>query len=106
MQGVQGLGDQTGQNAPQAGPEMPEAGDMPETEATPVPPEAESAKPKNYMFFSNLKVIKEKVDQILSMDAAQIDTLLSDGHDWASDHVSTSKDELEEVCNWLVGEMK
>lgn len=98
----QGLGDQTGQNAPQAGPEMPEtdAGEAPA-----VPQAVPQGKPQNYMFFSNLKVIKDKVEQILAMDVAQVDSMLSDGHDWASDHISTSRDDVEEVYNWLFGEM-
>lgn len=63
--------------------------------------ETQASEPKNYMFFSNLKVIKEKVDAMLAMDASQVDAMLSDGHDWASDHIATSKDDVEEVYNWL-----
>jgi hypothetical protein len=59
---------------------------------------------KHYMFFSNLKSIKEKVDAILAMDEAEVDRMLADGHDWASDHIATSKDDVEEVYNWLSGE--
>ena len=97
--GSQGLGDQTGQGVPQAGPEMPEAEVSPEAE------EGQDMEPKNYMFFSNLKVIKDKAEQILSMDPAQVDSLLEDGHDWAADHIATSKDDVEEVYNWLAGEV-
>ena len=57
---------------------------------------------KHYMFFSNLKVIKEKVDTMLSMDRKKIDEELGKGHDWASDHVTSSRDDLEEVYNWLI----
>jgi len=59
---------------------------------------------KNYMFFSNLKIIKEKAEKLLSMDAKQIDSMLENGHDWARDHISTSRDDVEEVYNWIVGE--
>ena len=59
---------------------------------------------KNYMFFSNLKNIKEKVDKLLQMDPKKIDQMLEDGHDWASDHISTSKDDVEEVYSWISGE--
>lgn len=62
-------------------------------------------KPKHYMFFSNLKVIKEKVEAMLAMDPMQVDAMLGDGHDWASDHIATSKDDVEEVYNWLAGEV-
>jgi hypothetical protein len=61
---------------------------------------------KHYMFFSNLSAIKEKVEKLLSMDPKEIDAMLDDGHDWASDHISTSRDDVEEVYNWIVGEKK
>jgi hypothetical protein len=60
---------------------------------------------KHYMFFSNLKAIKGMAEEMLAMDAAKIDEMLADGHDWAADHVATSKDDVEEVYNWLSGEM-
>jgi hypothetical protein len=56
---------------------------------------------KNYMFFQNLKTIKKAVDKILSMDAEEIDKTLLDGHGWAVDHISTSKDDVEEVAGFL-----
>lgn len=56
---------------------------------------------KNYMFFGNLKTIKRCIDKILAMDPAEVDELLSNGHDWAEDHITTSKDDVEEVCNFL-----
>lgn len=59
---------------------------------------------KHYMFFSNLKSIKEKVDKLLSLDPGKIDEMLSDGHDWAGDHVTSSRDDIEEVYNWIMGE--
>jgi len=56
---------------------------------------------KNYMFFGNLKTIKRCIDKMMAMDPSTVDELLSDGHDWAEDHVTTSKDDIEEVCNFL-----
>jgi hypothetical protein len=61
---------------------------------------------KNYMFFSSLKSIKEKVDKLLQIDAHKLDQMLDDGHDWASDHISTSRDDIEEVYNWVKGKIK
>lgn len=61
---------------------------------------------KNYMFFQNLNTIKHYLDEILAMDKSSVDSLLSDGHDWAADHIATSKDDLEEVCNWLRSEIE
>ena len=57
----------------------------------------------NYMFFGNLKTIKRLVDEMLEMDEADVDEILSDGHNWALDHIATSKDDVEEVFNFLAG---
>jgi len=56
----------------------------------------------NYMFFQNLKTIRDAVDEMLSLDPAMVDMVLSDGHDWANDHIATSKDDVEEVYNFLM----
>lgn len=58
-------------------------------------------KPSNYMFFENLKTIKSAVDAMLQMNPAMVDQILSNGHDWANDHITTSKDDVEEVYNFL-----
>jgi hypothetical protein len=55
----------------------------------------------NYMFFQNLKTIRDAVDEMLSLDPAMVDMVLSDGHDWVNDHIATSKDDVEEVKNFL-----
>lgn len=60
---------------------------------------------KHYMFFSNLKAIKKMAEEMLAMDPAAVDQMIGDGHDWASDHISTSRDDIEEVHNWLSGEV-
>jgi len=59
---------------------------------------------KHYMFFSNLKVIKDRVEKLLQMDPHELDAMIENGHDWASDHIATSKDDVEEVYNWIMGE--
>ena len=58
---------------------------------------------KNYMFFTNLQTIKRLVDDMLTMDESEIDKQLTNGHDWATDHISTSKDDIEEIYNFLRG---
>jgi hypothetical protein len=56
---------------------------------------------KNYMFFGNLETIKRSVEKIMAMDSKKVDEILSDGHAWAVDHISTSKDDVEEVAGFL-----
>jgi hypothetical protein len=60
---------------------------------------------ENYMFFGNLKTIKRLVDTLLEMDESQVDEILSNGHAWADDHIATSKDDIEEVFNFLMNEV-
>lgn len=55
---------------------------------------------EHYMFFSNLETIKRLTDEMLSMDKNELDQMLKE-HDWASDHISTSKDDVEEVFNFI-----
>jgi len=57
---------------------------------------------EHYMFFENLKIIKKAVDEMLNLDKQMVDDILSDGHDWAEDHMATSKDDVEEVYNFLI----
>ena len=56
--------------------------------------------------FSNLKSINDKVDNLLDMNKELIDEMLSDGHDWANDHVTSSRDDIEEVYNWITTNIK
>jgi hypothetical protein len=55
----------------------------------------------NYMFFQNLKTIKMAVDKLLAMDKNMVDSVLLNGHDWAADHIATSKDDVEEVYSFF-----
>lgn len=59
----------------------------------------------NYMFTANLYTIKRTVDTLLEMDQAAIDRVLTNGHDWASDHISTAKDDLQEVSEFFINEL-
>ena len=55
----------------------------------------------NYMFFSNLEQMKDQIEELLRMDRYMVDEILNDGHNWAADHITTSKDDIEEVYNFL-----
>ena len=65
--------------------------------------ENEEYSSNNYMFWQNLQTIKEAVDGILGMDKEEVDKMLSNGHGWAIDHISTSADDVEEVYHFLEG---
>jgi hypothetical protein len=55
----------------------------------------------NYMFLGNLETIKRMIDEMVQMDAAQVDEILKGGHDWAVDHIASSVDDIQEVYNFL-----
>jgi hypothetical protein len=57
---------------------------------------------ENYMFFQNVKSINDATSQILQMDPGYVDSILSDGHQWAVDHIATSADDVSEVHAFLV----
>jgi hypothetical protein len=61
---------------------------------------------ENYMFFANLQTIMNDIKSIMEMDHIAVDQMLADGHSWAADHIATSKDDIEEVANWLKSSIK
>jgi hypothetical protein len=63
-------------------------------------------KPESYMFFGNLQTIRRAVDAMMQMDPEKVDHILQDGHNWAADHIATSKDDIEEVAGFLMNEME
>lgn len=59
----------------------------------------------SYMFFGNLQIIKRSIDALMQMSPAEIDAILNDGHDWAADHIATSKDDIQEVADFFINKM-
>ena len=58
------------------------------------------------MFFSNLQQIKRQCDMMLKMDPHMIDDILNNGHDWADDHVTEAKTNMDQVFDFLMNESK
>ncbi len=58
----------------------------------------------NYMFFSNLQQIKRQCDMLLDMDKGMIDQILQNGHDWADDHVTEAKVNMDQVFDFIMNE--
>jgi hypothetical protein len=57
--------------------------------------------PANYMFFGNLQQIKTQCERLLELDPHVVDDILSNGHDWADDHVSEAKTNIDQVFDFL-----
>lgn len=61
----------------------------------------------DYMFFSNLQQIKRQCEILLEMDPQQIDDIINEGgHDWADDHVTEAKNNMDQVFDFLMNETK
>ena len=59
----------------------------------------------NYMFFSNLKQMKRQLEMIMEMDEQTVNNILENGHDWADDHISEAKTNIDQVFDFLKNEM-
>jgi hypothetical protein len=60
-----------------------------------------------YMIISNLEQMKRDIDKILSYkDSPYFHKVVTGDHAWAGDHITTSKDDVEEVSNFVEGFME
>ena len=57
-----------------------------------------------YMFFSNIEQMKRQCDILLDMDHNEIESILENGHDWAQDHISEAKNNMDQVFDFLMNE--
>jgi hypothetical protein len=60
---------------------------------------------QNYMFFQHLMTIKDAIDDLMQMDREKVDMILTNGHAWAIDHITTSADDIEEVYHFMKNTM-
>ena len=59
-----------------------------------------------YMFFSNLEQMRRQCDMLLDMDQDTIESILENGHDWAQDHIAEAKNNMDQVFDFLMNEIK
>lgn len=60
---------------------------------------------QRYMFFSNLEQMKRQCEMLLDMDENQIESILTNGHDWAQDHIAEAKNNMDQVFDFLMNEL-
>jgi len=58
----------------------------------------------NYMFFSNLEQIKRQCELLLELKPQIVDNILMNGHDWADDHVTEAKVNMDQVFDFIMNE--
>jgi hypothetical protein len=68
-------------------------------------PEMGHSQNQNYMFFGNIESICRMVEKILEFNQMEVDSLLGEGHDWAEDHISAAKENVQQVHDWLENEL-
>jgi hypothetical protein len=60
----------------------------------------------NYMFFSNLEQLIRQANLLLELEPEVIDEILLNGHDWAADHVTVAKENLDQVFDFMMNQIK
>ena len=55
-----------------------------------------------YMFFSNLEQMRRQCDLLLDLDPEMVESILEDGHDWAQDHISEAKNNMDQVFDFIM----
>jgi hypothetical protein len=60
----------------------------------------------NYMFFSNLEQLIRQANLLLELNPEVIDDILLNGHDWAADHVTVAKENLDQVFDFMMNQIK
>jgi hypothetical protein len=68
--------------------------------------EKDYGKVQNYMFFSNLEQMIRQAQLLLELDPMQVEQILQDGHDWADDHITVAKENLDQVFDFMINETK
>jgi hypothetical protein len=66
----------------------------------------QESRSNRYMFFSNLEQMRRQCDMLLEMDQNEIEEILNNGHDWAQDHISEAKNNMDQVFDFLKNEME
>ena len=59
----------------------------------------------NYMFFSNLEQIKRQCEMMMEMEPSMLDDIIQNGHDWADDHISEAKTNIDQVFDFFKNKM-
>ena len=66
--------------------------------------EEDEKRSSRYMFFSNLEQMKRQCELLLDLDQNEIEEILENGHDWAQDHISEAKNNMDQVFDFLMNE--
>ena len=68
--------------------------------------EEEKRMSSRYMFFSNLEQMRRQCDLLLDLDEEMVESIFENGHDWAQDHISEAKNNMDQVFDFIMNESK
>jgi hypothetical protein len=67
----------------------------------------EGSKGENYMFFSNLKQMRRQLDIMINeFDSNMVNDVINNGHDWADDHITEAKVNIDQVFDFFMNKLK
>lgn len=61
---------------------------------------------ENYMFFSNLKQMHRQIEFLMQINPQVIESILQNGHDWADDHITVAKENMDQVFDFMMNKIK
>ena len=61
----------------------------------------EAGETHNDMFWQNLETVHQMVTELLAMDKAQVNDIITGDHSWVADHVAKASDDIEEVSQFV-----
>ena len=67
--------------------------------------EGDDMRSNRYMFFSNLKQMKRQCELLLELDEDVVTEILNNGHDLADDHITESKNNMDQVFDFMMNEI-
>jgi hypothetical protein len=58
----------------------------------------------NLLYTENLEQIGRQSELLLDLDQDMVESVLENGHDWAQDHISEAKNNMDQVFDFLMNE--
>ena len=66
----------------------------------------EETESNRYMFFQNLQQMKRQCEMLLELNEDEVSSILENGHDWAQDDISESKNNMDQVFDFIMNKIK
>lgn len=60
----------------------------------------------NYMFFGNIEQMHRQLGLLLELDPQMVDSIIQNGHDWADDHISEAKTNVDQVFDFMMNKIQ